>query len=80
MDPQQVVQLFEIRAFICVEKSLSKKTSLPLSDMTMTCCLPEQYDQTEERVHGKRNLQGLALATCCHHLCQWKHYASNTLF
>lgn len=22
-------------------------------------------------------LKGLAIATCCHHLCQWKHYISN---
>lgn len=23
------------------------------------------------------NLRGLAIATCCHHLCQWKSYISN---
>lgn len=57
---------------------ISKKTYLPSPDMTMMCCLPERYDQTEE--NGKRSLQGLALATCCHHLCQWKHYTSNFLF
>ncbi|CAN6297178.1 unnamed protein product, partial [Urochloa humidicola] len=50
----------------------------PATDMTMACCLTEQYDQTEEKVHGKHSLQGLALATCCHHLCQWKHYANKS--
>lgn len=26
------------------------------------------------------NLRGLAIATCCHHLCQWKNYISNQTY
>ncbi|CAN6308637.1 unnamed protein product [Urochloa humidicola] len=58
--------------------AIGKHLCGPATDMTMTCCLTEHYDQTEEKVHGKHSLQGLALATCCHHLCQWKHYANKS--
>uniref|UniRef100_A0A804P6E5 tRNA:m(4)X modification enzyme TRM13 n=1 Tax=Zea mays TaxID=4577 RepID=A0A804P6E5_MAIZE len=56
--------------------AIGKHLCGPATDMTMMCCLPERYDQTEE--NGKRSLQGLALATCCHHLCQWKHYTNKS--
>ncbi|KAI7983298.1 tRNA:m(4)X modification enzyme TRM13 [Camellia lanceoleosa] len=48
----------------------------PATDMTLRCCLAEQQHtrgddaQCSEGCH----LGGLAIATCCHHLCQWKHY------
>ncbi|XP_006650853.1 tRNA:m(4)X modification enzyme TRM13 [Oryza brachyantha] len=48
------------------------------TDMTMMCCLHERYNQAQYKDHGKNNLCGLALATCCHHLCQWSHYANKT--
>ncbi|WVZ61144.1 hypothetical protein U9M48_011062 [Paspalum notatum var. saurae] len=56
--------------------AIGKHLCGPATDMTMTCCLPESYDQTGG--HGKHSLRGLALATCCHHLCQWKHYANKS--
>ncbi|XP_066349794.1 tRNA:m(4)X modification enzyme TRM13-like [Miscanthus floridulus] len=56
--------------------AIGKHLCGPATDMTMMCCLPERYDQTEE--NGKHSLQGLALATCCHHLCQWKHYTNKS--
>ncbi|KAL5556387.1 hypothetical protein UlMin_038623 [Ulmus minor] len=43
-------------------------------DLTLRCCLME---------HGNRDnlkLRGLAIATCCHHLCQWKNYTNKKYF
>nr|XP_051177221.1 tRNA:m(4)X modification enzyme TRM13 isoform X1 [Lolium perenne] len=56
--------------------AIGKHLCGPATDMTMMCCLHEQHNYTEEKGHDKCRLQGLALATCCHHLCQWKHYAN----
>lgn len=43
-------------------------------DMTLKCCISEhRADQSKTGC----SLKGLAIATCCHHLCQWKHYISN---
>ncbi|XP_062214076.1 tRNA:m(4)X modification enzyme TRM13 [Phragmites australis] len=58
--------------------AIGKHLCGPATDMTMMCCLHEQYDPTEEKHYGKHHLQGLALATCCHHLCQWKHYTNKS--
>lgn len=56
--------------------AIGKHLCGPATDMTIMCCLHEQYNYTEEKVHDKHRFRGLALATCCHHLCQWKHYAN----
>ncbi|CAK9145262.1 unnamed protein product [Ilex paraguariensis] len=47
----------------------------PATDMTLRCCIQEQCNQVNA-AHCKANcsIKGLAIATCCHHLCQWKHY------
>ncbi|KAL5218706.1 hypothetical protein ABZP36_019390 [Zizania latifolia] len=58
--------------------AIGKHLCGPATDMTMMCCLHEQYNQAQEKGYGKHNLCGLALATCCHHLCQWNHYANKT--
>ena len=29
---------------------------------------------------GRRGIQGLAIATCCHHRCSWQHYAGQATF
>ncbi|KAK3034668.1 hypothetical protein RJ639_033623 [Escallonia herrerae] len=45
----------------------------PATDMTLRCCLAERCAQGS--VDKCRTLKGLlAIATCCHRLCQWKHY------
>ncbi|KAA8542998.1 hypothetical protein F0562_021507 [Nyssa sinensis] len=45
------------------------------TDMTLRCCLGEQNNQGGvARCSASCYLRGLAIATCCHHLCQWKHY------
>ncbi|CAM0877705.1 unnamed protein product [Alopecurus aequalis] len=56
--------------------AIGKHLCGPATDMTIMCCFHEQHNYTEEKGHGKCRLRGLALATCCHHLCQWKHYAN----
>ncbi|WOL05143.1 hypothetical protein Cni_G13868 [Canna indica] len=53
--------------------AIGKHLCGPATDLTISCCL-NGYKQNEET-----HLQGLALATCCHHLCQWKYY-TNTNF
>uniref|UniRef100_A0A0D9ZFD4 tRNA:m(4)X modification enzyme TRM13 n=1 Tax=Oryza glumipatula TaxID=40148 RepID=A0A0D9ZFD4_9ORYZ len=58
--------------------AIGKHLCGPATDMTMMCCLHERYNQAHEKEYGKSNLCGLALATCCHHLCQWNHYANKT--
>ncbi|KAJ4844780.1 hypothetical protein Tsubulata_003493 [Turnera subulata] len=57
--------------------AIGKHLCGPATDLTLRCCLPEQC--CENGVQDcDRNcfLEGLAIATCCHHLCQWKHYIS----
>ncbi|CAN1189007.1 tRNA:m(4)X modification enzyme TRM13 homolog, partial [Linum perenne] len=46
------------------------------ADLTLRCCLPERDSKDATEQAGKENpfLEGFAIATCCHHLCQWKHY------
>ncbi|XP_037444302.1 tRNA:m(4)X modification enzyme TRM13-like isoform X1 [Triticum dicoccoides] len=56
--------------------AIGKHLCGPATDMTIMCCLHELHNHTEEKGHDKHHLRGLALATCCHHLCQWKHYAN----
>lgn len=46
------------------------------TDLAIRCCLPEEYKQHKKPVPSY--LQGIALATCCHHLCQWKHYINKS--
>ncbi|KAG9144362.1 hypothetical protein Leryth_024502 [Lithospermum erythrorhizon] len=50
--------------------AISKHLCGPATDMSMRCCIPEEHQQNNAEFY----LKGLALATCCHHLCQWKHY------
>ncbi|KAM1189968.1 hypothetical protein ACFX2J_025577 [Malus domestica] len=42
---------------------------------TLRCCLEEHLNQSNVKWRSVNpNPRGLAVATCCHHLCQWKHY------
>ncbi|KAL5700406.1 tRNA:m(4)X modification enzyme [Ranunculus cassubicifolius] len=43
----------------------------PATDLTLRCCLRDN-----QVVASDNHLRGLAIATCCHHLCQWKHYVN----
>ncbi|KAL8094434.1 uncharacterized protein LOC141693421 [Apium graveolens] len=55
--------------------AIGKHLCGPATDMTIRCCLAKPCVQ-DNVAKGTENpyLRGLALATCCHHLCQWKHY------
>ncbi|XVF22016.1 hypothetical protein REPUB_Repub12eG0138300 [Reevesia pubescens] len=52
--------------------AIGKHLCGPAMDLTLRCCLANQ--RNVERCGGNCYLRGLAIATCCHHLCQWKHY------
>uniref|UniRef100_A0A7C9CH15 tRNA:m(4)X modification enzyme TRM13 n=1 Tax=Opuntia streptacantha TaxID=393608 RepID=A0A7C9CH15_OPUST len=57
--------------------AIGKHLCGPATDLTLRCCLAEHDDQdygTERTV--RQHLRGIAVATCCHHLSQWKHYPS----
>ncbi|CAH2072077.1 unnamed protein product [Thlaspi arvense] len=41
----------------------------PATDLSLRCCLSRQDGESPV-------LRGLAIATCCHHLCQWKSYTN----
>lgn len=57
--------------------AIGKHLCGPATDLTLRCCLAEHFSQDSvEHCSANRNLRGLAIATCCHHLCQWKHYTS----
>ncbi|KAM7276817.1 hypothetical protein ACFE04_018683 [Oxalis oulophora] len=58
--------------------AIGKHLCGPATDLTLRCCLKEQYNlYNNKQSSGNSYLKGLAVATCCHHLCQWKHYISN---
>nr|XP_011467051.1 PREDICTED: tRNA:m(4)X modification enzyme TRM13 homolog [Fragaria vesca subsp. vesca]XP_011467056.1 PREDICTED: tRNA:m(4)X modification enzyme TRM13 homolog [Fragaria vesca subsp. vesca]XP_011467060.1 PREDICTED: tRNA:m(4)X modification enzyme TRM13 homolog [Fragaria vesca subsp. vesca]XP_011467065.1 PREDICTED: tRNA:m(4)X modification enzyme TRM13 homolog [Fragaria vesca subsp. vesca] len=54
--------------------AIGKHLCGPATDLTLRCCLGEQSNQSNGGGSVNPNLRGLAIATCCHHLCQWKHY------
>ncbi|GAV64076.1 TRM13 domain-containing protein/zf-U11-48K domain-containing protein/zf-TRM13_CCCH domain-containing protein [Cephalotus follicularis] len=55
--------------------AIGKHLCGPATDLTLRCCLGEQYSiDNTEKFSGNHYLKGIAVATCCHHLCQWKHY------
>ncbi|XP_050378772.1 uncharacterized protein LOC126796045 [Argentina anserina] len=54
--------------------AIGKHLCGPATDLTLRCCLGEQSNQSNGQGSVNPNLRGLAIATCCHHLCQWKHY------
>ncbi|XP_030945279.1 tRNA:m(4)X modification enzyme TRM13 homolog [Quercus lobata] len=57
--------------------AIGKHLCGPATDLTLRCCLAEHFSQNSvKHCSANRNLRGLAIATCCHHLCQWKHYTS----
>ncbi|QHO05739.1 uncharacterized protein DS421_14g448650 [Arachis hypogaea] len=50
------------------------------TDLAMRCCFPVSKDNDGGQRDVSKNLGGLAIATCCHHLCQWKHYTNKRYF
>ncbi|XP_050236488.1 tRNA:m(4)X modification enzyme TRM13 [Mercurialis annua] len=55
--------------------AIGKHLCGPATDLTLRCCLPKQSSEYKvDQFSGNASLKGLAIATCCHHLCQWKHY------
>ncbi|XP_052210893.1 uncharacterized protein LOC127813563 [Diospyros lotus] len=57
--------------------AIGKHLCGPATDMTLRCCLAEHHNQgpaAQGNGNAGCHLRGLAIATCCHHICQWKHY------
>lgn len=51
------------------------------ADLSLRCCLAQESCQDDPvQCRDGISLKGLAIATCCHHLCQWKQYISNHFF
>lgn len=50
--------------------AIGKHLCGPATDMTLRCCC----------VGENGSLRGISIATCCHHLCQWKHYINRGFF
>ncbi|KAI4331888.1 hypothetical protein L6164_016838 [Bauhinia variegata] len=60
--------------------AIGKHLCGPATDLTMRCCFPEYRKDNNEHYNANKYFQGLAIATCCHHLCQWKHYINKKFF
>ncbi|XP_023547814.1 tRNA:m(4)X modification enzyme TRM13 homolog [Cucurbita pepo subsp. pepo] len=57
--------------------AIGKHLCGPATDLALRCCLTKQSNHVNTEQCGDRpKLRGLAIATCCHHLCQWKHYTN----
>lgn len=52
----------------------------PATDLTLRCCFPGYRKNSSEQCTANNKFAGLAIATCCHHLCQWKHYTNKRFF
>ncbi|RZC03297.1 tRNA:m(4)X modification enzyme TRM13 isoform C [Glycine soja] len=50
------------------------------TDLTLRCCFPEYREDSSGQYTANSKFGGLAIATCCHHLCQWKHYINKRFF
>ncbi|KAL4203045.1 hypothetical protein AMTRI_Chr02g266580 [Amborella trichopoda] len=50
--------------------AIGKHLCGPATDFTLRCSLAQQHN----RLGDNCSLRGVAVATCCHHLCQWKSY------
>ncbi|KAH9290713.1 hypothetical protein KI387_034830, partial [Taxus chinensis] len=57
----------------------------PATDLALRCCFhgKNSTDNVSEDVKTRGScpcIKGLAIATCCHHLCQWKSYVNKSFF
>lgn len=69
------IESLQGRPYLAIGKHLCG----PATDMTLRCCIGGQLrkDYVDES-KATCYLRGLAIATCCHHLCQWKHYINKS--
>ncbi|CAM6095916.1 unnamed protein product [Calypogeia fissa] len=74
------------RHFVAVSKHLCG----PATDLTLRCCVNVNVDTGLHSKPGDQQqrlanfadpiLEGIGIATCCHHLCQWKSYVNKEFF
>lgn len=61
--------------------AIGKHLCGPATDLTLRCCFGEKCNKDDvKNCSNSHHLKGLAIATCCHHLCQWQHYINNRYF
>ncbi|XP_047979813.1 tRNA:m(4)X modification enzyme TRM13 homolog [Salvia hispanica] len=56
--------------------AIGKHLCGPATDMTLRCCIRQHSEENGAFESQASYLRGVAIATCCHHLCQWKSYIS----
>ncbi|CAA0830618.1 methyltransferases [Striga hermonthica] len=55
--------------------AIGKHLCGPATDVTLRCCIRQKSDKiSDSQSPATCYMRGLAIATCCHHLCQWRHY------
>ncbi|CAM8882885.1 unnamed protein product [Rhodiola kirilowii] len=60
--------------------AIGKHLCGPATDLTLQCSLGDKTPDPLVNGNLSKRLKGLAIATCCHHLCQWVHYANKNYF
>ncbi|KAG6547869.1 hypothetical protein Mapa_010689 [Marchantia paleacea] len=75
------VEVLQGRRYVAVSKHLCG----PATDLTLRCCLNEVSSSAAELTDQKGLdsspvLEGVGIATCCHHLCQWRSYVNKQYF
>ncbi|BBN11105.1 hypothetical protein Mp_5g09090 [Marchantia polymorpha subsp. ruderalis] len=64
------------RRYVAVSKHLCG----PATDLTLRCCLNEAGSSDPTGLDSSPVLEGVGIATCCHHLCQWRSYVNKPYF
>lgn len=76
----------------CHVVAISKHLCGPATDLSLRCCLSDEdtplLRNSKETIPNQKDAQsqvkpvvdGIAIATCCHHLCQWKSYVNKKYF
>ncbi|XP_057844079.1 tRNA:m(4)X modification enzyme TRM13 isoform X2 [Cryptomeria japonica] len=68
----------------CHYTAVGKHLCGPATDLALRCCLHgsnrKNISEDMKRRGSCPYIKGLAIATCCHHLCQWKSYVNKRFF
>ncbi|KAJ7524021.1 hypothetical protein O6H91_18G073300 [Diphasiastrum complanatum] len=73
------VEMLQNSQFVGISKHLCG----PATDLALRCCLATSANlspNSNGRMEASPLLYGIGIATCCHHLCQWKSYVNKQFF
>lgn len=63
----------------CQYLAIGKHLCGAATDLAINCCLSNNRTLGKNKLSSTNcHLQGLAIATCCHHLCQWDLYSNKS--